>query len=301
MIVFDELAFAKKMVESGFVNNCCTYELSIFAKYLKYLDQRISNEELEQQLKEFAEKNDKYFNWQVDFPMIEKAVKSVEKYELRIPKPTVVTKREWETIINIPDENYRRIAFIMLVVSKYYKNNNTKKKRNKHENQEKVYYCGIQDNDIFKLAKVKNLNKNDKMIMFYQLNKMNLVTMYNSNKISRVVLFVDESTNEDDIICHITDYDHIIMYYEMLNNVPIGICNECQRLFYKSKTKPSEHCYAHRGYQKKQTKVITCIDCCKEFEVNSKNTKTKRCEECQHKKTIQNNKKRVYKYRNKIA
>lgn len=284
MIVFNELAFAEKMNKDGFVNKCCTYELSIYAKYLRYLDETISNEGLEQKLRTFAEKNDEYFNWQVDFPIIEKAVKSVDKYELRVPKPTVVTKREWNAIMNIPNENYQKVAFIMLVVSKYYKNNNTKK--NPKETENKTYYCGISDNDIFKLAKIKKMTKNDKMVMFYQLNKMNLVTMYNSNKIARVLLFVDESTSKDDIMCTVTDYDNIIMYYEMLNDVPVGICKECGKLFYKSKTKPTEYCYSHRGYQKKETKIIKCIDCGKEFEVTSKSRKT-RCDKCRHLKQLE--------------
>ena len=43
MIVFDELSFANKMIEKGFIKCFSIYELSIYAKYLKYKNQ--TNEE----------------------------------------------------------------------------------------------------------------------------------------------------------------------------------------------------------------------------------------------------------------
>lgn len=43
-------------------------------------------------------------------------------------------------------------------------------------------------------------------------------------------------------------------------------------------------CNKHLAYQKIETKMIKCIDCGREFEVDAKDTKSQRCEDCQHEK-----------------
>ena len=54
-----------------------------------------------------------------------------------------------------------------------------------------------------------------------------------------------------------------------------------------------KECVKHNPYYiPLKTKKIVCIDCGIEFEVESKNTKTCRCENCQH----ENNKKIKRKY-----
>ena len=92
MIVFDELSFANKMIEKGFIKCFSIYELSIYAKYLKYKNQ--TNEEIEKELIAFSEKWSKDFIYDVDYPKIDKALKSTEEYTLRIAKPTYLTENE---------------------------------------------------------------------------------------------------------------------------------------------------------------------------------------------------------------
>ena len=73
------------------------------------------------------------------------------------------------------------------------------------------------------------------------------------------------------------------VYENLLENLEsqIAICSVCGKRFRKSNA--SKYCPNCRGYQPIQFKTLTCVDCGKEFVVNSKNTKAKRCEECQHK------------------
>jgi hypothetical protein len=70
------------------------------------------------------------------------------------------------------------------------------------------------------------------------------------------------------------------------------ICKKCGKEFYLESYADSRSCYCEdcrkkvhnecerKSYEPVGNKTIVCVDCGKDFEVNSKNTKTTRCEEC---------------------
>ena len=73
--------------------------------------------------------------------------------------------------------------------------------------------------------------------------------------------------------------------YEYMNYLGENFtrCQECGRLIKNNKYQNRKYCFDCVGYIPKMTKVITCIDCGKEFVVRAKNTKSVRCKECQDK------------------
>lgn len=298
MIVFDELSFANKMIEKGFVKCFSIYELSIYAKYLKYQNQ--TNEEIEKELIAFSEKWSKDFIYEVDYPKIDKALKSIDEYSLRIAKPTYLTENEWDKIMELNNEKYRRVLFTMLIISKFYKNNNTKiiKEDNTIENKYKdVYFCNFSDSDILKLSGVRFKDKNDKNKMFNYFYNNEYVDITQGKKSIRIISIVD---NNSDIKETISDYENIILYYERLIGEKISKCKECERLFRQNKANNREYCNQHKGYIKQETKTITCIDCGEEKQIPSTSRQNERCSECYevYRKAIINENAKKY-YQNK--
>lgn len=87
------------------------------------------------------------------------------------------------------------------------------------------------------------------------------------------------------------------VYENLIENLEtqIAICPTCGKRF--RKTNSAKYCPSCRGYRPIATKTLTCIDCGKEFVVSSKNTKAKRCPECQRIIDREKTRLRVAKYR----
>ena len=72
-----------------------------------------------------------------------------------------------------------------------------------------------------------------------------------------------------------------IVYQNIVANLSDGLCmcERCHTRFMKM-TPNQKYCSKCQGYIKLNFKVIRCVDCGAEFEVNSKNTKSERCPAC---------------------
>lgn len=94
-------------------------------------------------------------------------------------------------------------------------------------------------------------------------------------------LMVDFIDNDGDAILNIDEVDSQELAYVYLNwknNGGYSRCANCGKLFKKSKNR--KYCSQCAGYQHSGDKIITCIDCGKEFSVDAKNHSTSRCEDC---------------------
>ena len=76
----------------------------------------------------------------------------------------------------------------------------------------------------------------------------------------------------------------------------MGRCKKCKILF-KPCSNNSKYCKNCGKYERINIKTIICCDCGKEFEVDSKDTKSTMCKECYciyRKKIINENSKKYY-------
>lgn len=302
MIIFDELSFANRMLEKGFIKCFSIYELSVYAKYLKSINKE--NDEIEAELISFSKKWNKDFIYEVDYPKIDKAVKSIDEYSLRIAKPVYVTENEWNKIMELNNEKYRRVLFTMLVISKYYKSNNTKITKDEKPDDNNIdtyndtYFCNFSDVDILKLSGVKFREKDEKTKMFNYFYKNDFIDITQGKKSIRIIKIINSDGKIKETI---TDYDNIILYYERLVGEKIGECKECGKLFRQSKSNNGQYCYKHRGYKPQEYKTITCIDCEKDVVVDSKDNETCRCESCKGIYIKKRDKIRKRKYRENLS
>lgn len=89
---------------------------------------------------------------------------------------------------------------------------------------------------------------------------------------------------------------------EVYNNIKRNIgsnfvqCERCHKRFYKHSSN-EKYCDKCKGYQKIKTKTLICCDCSKEFVVDSKANNKKRCDECQHIKQLEYQRKSMAKAR----
>lgn len=238
MIRLDELNYAEHMNKNGFDRMCSIYELTIYAKWLKYLGE--TDEYIEKDLIKFAKEHDENFNYQIHYYKIDNALKNMSEYSLRLPITTIVTKNEWDSICRVSDERFRRVLFIMLVVAKFLKNNDTwigEKERNYLQDLYGLF-C-VSDTDIYKLAHVSFNPKTDRDKMFREFHKLGLAKFMARKSSYRYVTFVDDDSEP---FIEINDYKHLIWYYDRQTGVDnIFECSLCGGLF-KKRTNNQIYC-----------------------------------------------------------
>lgn len=302
MIRFDEKSFAEKMHDTqSFINTYGVTELTIYAKWLKYnklkelekdyidltVEENVEIDKyIERELIDFSERNYPSFNYVVNYTDIDRAVENSKGYKLRLPSSIPITKSEWESIMSIDNDNYRRILFVMLVDSKYYRLHGTSIYKEYVVDENTVFYNQMSDNEIIKTAKTKFTNKEEKKHVWHYLYKRGLADITSGRLKARFVQIVDVSSDAE-IIDYITDYDHLDLHYERLMGANIGTCKYCGRLFRQNKQNNMLYCYKHRGYQKKELRFGTCIDCGREFSVAANNQRKNRCDKCAQNYRIQ--------------
>ena len=301
MIYFDELSVAREMEESNsFKNGYTKTDLFMYTKYLKYkkaIESGINydtitesqlrdfNDTVEHELREFCEGACLDFNYTTKYQDIDFALEYSCKYKLKLPRPLPITQREWDSIMSVSNENYRKMLFVMLVDAKYYKYFSTSVENDNQIDDTTVFYVHMTKSEIQKAVKVKYVSQSEKDFFLGCINRKGLFDISDSRLCSWYIKFVDISNK--DVIEYITDYDHLDLYYEKLSGGKIGQCEYCGKLFRQGKTKIASYCYKHRGYKKINVQTLTCIDCGRKFDAGSKSRKKCRCTECQRKKHLE--------------
>ena len=231
MIYFDELSATKEMEESqSFKNGYTKTDLFMYTKYLKYkkaiesgIDYeniteeqlRSYNQSIECELRAFCERACLDFNYTTKYQDIDFALEYSCKYKLKLPRPLPITQREWNSIMSVTNENYRKMLFIMLVDAKYYKYFSASVESDKPIDEDTVFYVRMTKSEIQKAAKVKYINQSEKDFFLGCINRLGLFDISDSRLCSWFIKFVDISN--ENIIEYITDYEHLDLYYEKLS------------------------------------------------------------------------------------
>lgn len=313
MVIYDEKSVAEQMHNTqSFIKKFCADELTIYAKWLKYNEiiKRkgeyvfdFPDEELDEidsiveaGIIDFSSKHYGAFNYNIDYKTIDKAMENSRKLKLRLPLPVSITKNEWNTILNVDNENYRRALLIMLIDAKYNRYHNASLRKDVVIDDSTVFYSYLSESDIFGYMNVK-IPKAEKPFFFCDLmNNTGLCNITDGKHNTVYVNFVDVDINSE-ILDDITDYNHLHLYYEkFLNPESIGVCRYCGALFKQNKKRTAQYCYLHRNHKSKQYGV--CIDCGKSFVLAPNKV---RCDICQNNKKRIDTKYRVKKHRDNVT
>lgn len=284
MIVLNELDYAEKCIKENYIDEKPFFTLSILAKYyyhhLGYRKKQITKE-----LTEFLSRNYSQYSTNKAYwdDSIEKLAANAGKYTLHEIEGVWITASEFESIESLHNKVLERLAFTMLCLAKLAIRKNPKANG----------WVNDDAKTIFSLARISG-SVVDRYMRIGDLYNSGLIELPKRNdQLSYRVTFINDDS-ENKLFVH--DFRELGYEYLKYTGQNIIRCAECGILVRGNKAGTKRYCSACAAYTPQETKTITCIDCGKEFEVNSKNNKTIRCEECQN--AVNREKKRVWKQQN---
>jgi len=229
--IFNELAYAEKLLINGFSKYMSPSDITILAKYYKRLE--FKENEIEKKVFEFCEKFEPTYNEILHTERILRAIKRAKSFDLRLPQNVPITKNEILKIKEVGNYRYEKVLFTLLAVGKYYKITNTNKKKS----ISKDYYVNCSQNEILKLAHV--IRKKDEGI-FYELFRRGFIG--ENQKTSSIILkFTNIDDNSENEIL-IDDMDKIADFYP-------ARCSTCGKIIQKNSNRHTlcENCWKEKN------------------------------------------------------
>ena len=144
------------------------------------------------------------------------------------------------------------------------------------------YYSGGSKSysELKKICKINSKTKINSDIINDLANK-GLVTICIKGTIRLDFLDKIDYTEDDEVIAEVKSYLDIGYYWDLLCcNKRIALCGNCGNIFCKTSNNQI-YCKDCQGYIKQGTKTLICVDCGKEFDVDSMVNHKTRCDYCQ--------------------
>ena len=200
--------------------------------------------------------------------LIADAVKKAHKRPFFDVGSIVITKSELETISSLNNLRAEKILFVLLCMAK----------------QQRVVY-GFTNGlvkyslpDLCKTARV-SVPTDEREYILYGLVKSGCLSYPKKNDTSCLIVnFMDDDGEVEFIVDEVDCKELAYVYLNWKNNGGYDRCESCGRLFRKNRYR--KYCYECARYQPTGDKMVACVDCGKEFTVNSLNTETCRCSDC---------------------
>lgn len=260
--------------------------LNLLARYYREVGK--DSDEIKELLNDFLHRclKDKYKESKWIDSIFYQVVKS-KKYTLKKVDKVEITKPEMEIVQSIKGKSRQKVLFTLLVLAKYYnavsdKNNN---------------WTNLEYKKIFKLANVQLSIQNQALLINDLYNCGFVNVSKNVGKPNIQVNFVYNEYNDFDVILTITQLKDLGKEYLLFCGEDYIRCQKCGSIIknYKNNNKYCKDC---GKYQPIETKTIICIDCGKEFEIDSSSRKI-RCDDCYRLERQEHNRK-MYRNRSKI-
>ena len=214
--------------------------------------------------------------------VVSDAIKNAHKYPFYVIDNIEITQSELATISSLDNLRAEKILFVLLCMSKQ------QKMTNGFTNGLVKYSV----TDVCKLARV-SVPAEDREYILHRIFTMGLISSPKKNDTK--CLFVNFIDNEGAVVLNLDEVDCQELAYVYLSwkNDGKGYtrCQKCNKLIKQSKTKPRKYCEECAKYEPVGEKTIVCIDCGVEFQVEGNNKRTCRCDECQHQKQLEYQKK----------
>ena len=283
----NEYTYAKNLLNKQDLKACDLGDkpsstLNLLARYYREIGK--NDDEIKEFLSDFLNRclKDKYKESKWIDSIFYQVIKS-KKYNLKKVDNVIVTKSEMEIIQSVKGKSRQKVLFTLLVLAKYY---NAVSNKNKN-------WTNLEYKKIFKLANVQLSIQNQALLINDLYNCGFVNVSKNVGKPNIQVNFVD---NESDTVLTITRLKDLGKEYLMFCGEDYIRCQKCGTLI-KNYRNTNKYCKTCGQYQPIETKIITCVDCGKEFSVDARITNKIRCDECQGEKKRKDTKLRVQRYR----
>lgn len=268
MILLNEKEYAEKCLKNRFVGEKPFYTLTILAKYYYYYfgyrKKKITKLLIDFMSKYYPRYDCNKATWDDN---IEKIAGSTGKYPLFEIDGIWIMDKELEAISNIHNKVLERLAFTLLCIAKL---NNVKNPNNNG-------WVNTDAKEIFSLARI-SCSVDERYSKLNMLNQLSLLEFpkKNDNLSVRVTYINNDGKNA----LFVSDFRELGYEYLKYKGENFIKCRECGILIRNNKAGTKKYCAECSGYIPKEIKTVVCVDCGKEFEVDSKNNKTCRCNEC---------------------
>ena len=269
-LILNEKRYAEKCIRDRTMGNNSWSTAQILAKYFYSIGHR--RKQIEKDLTEFVSQNDPQYRtgivrWQEN---IEKLAANAGKYKLFEHNSIPITKKEFDMIANCGlSKQHQQVLFSYLCLAKLGNMRNVKNSG----------WVNHKTRDVFLLAHVSLSEvKQDFMINDFYIRGLVELPKKNDNLSVRIP-FCDELDAE--VFLSVTDLRDLGYYYLMQTGENIVACAECGVLMRGNKAGTKKYCNNCAGYIPQEFKMITCVDCGREFKVAGNNKRTIRCESCQ--------------------
>lgn len=149
---FNEISYAKYIIENGFLTNRKLYEINILSKYYYYLKQ--SSEEVEKNIILFCEKNITNFSYARYIDKITKIVKNSKKTPISEVSKIDIYKEEINFILSFNEDRYFNQVLLSLFMMKKIRLFLNQKSYLNYKYSKFSKYCGLRETkDIYKIIK----------------------------------------------------------------------------------------------------------------------------------------------------
>lgn len=218
MIVFDELAFAKRVENSEITDTYYSFKKGvILAKY--YFSQGYSEKEVRNKIESKFSILDGSYNYNIKYIKINRIIEQAKQSPELVSKSINFSKEELDFIHSFKDVKIERIYFILFCISKFYGN---------------LFY--FYDREIFELAQIPWNGQYSKTTFSFLIQNGYLYIeergMSNNRKIRKLFYSLTDKVislfNEDNIVLTISNYNNIVFYY--LNYFKLDkfiFCKDC--------------------------------------------------------------------------
>jgi len=207
MIILCEKKYAEERLVNGFTRSMSVRDLSILAKYYKYLGK--NEEQTRNCLVEFCKKFDDDYNEVLYFNSIRTAMNKYKKESLRIYTPVGITKNEIKTIRGYSDYQVQKLLFLIVFVSKM---------THKEEYSEYLFYYG----SSFVLSSVGSRLCKERREEIEGLIQTEGLASFNDRNKGWRINFVDKNQEDFEFTIDIEKFEDVMSYLPML-------CSNCNK------------------------------------------------------------------------
>ena len=238
ILILNEKELLRKSLEEGYIDEKKpSNTIRILVKY--YFSIEMNREQVYDSIHNFFSKNYKKYNnakWQNTFDRIIKSVYKDSKYELLDINSVKITENELNTIKDLNNIKYEKLAFVLLVYAKIYN----------QMNKTDSGWVNIEQKHIFSNAKIV-IKVKDQGLSLHRLEELGMINaskMVNCTNIK--VNYIDENSL---VVLEVKDFRDYIYEYLRWKGENISGCQKCGILLSPSNNR---HKYCKSCWKEKQ-------------------------------------------------
>lgn len=214
------------------------------------------------------------------------AIKGSKKWNFYKIDNIVVTKNELKTIKSLQNIREEKVLFVLLCMAK-----------------QQAVSIGFTDGlvkysivDLCRMARI-SVPADDREYILHDILVKGLISCPKKNDTKCLkVNFIDNNSEQELVLNEIDCQELAYVYLKWKDGKGFKRCRLCGRLI---KSKGNKDICSYCEQFSRDNKYVWCIDCGEEVEINPFDTKTCRCEKCQHMAKIKLTNERVKSFRKK--